>query len=94
MSDGSLTMGRAERARSGEAATGAVRGDDAENDSRAGETRAQSAFPFDSAVDSEPHALMENPAGNREGGLTEEAAQIEPSRALALADFAAPRTGP
>ncbi|MEC7400134.1 MAG: hypothetical protein VYD00_08980, partial [Pseudomonadota bacterium] len=94
MSDGSLTMGRAERARSGEAASGAGRGDDAENEGGAEKAREQSAFPFDSTDDSEPHALMGDPAGNGNTGFDAATAQIEPSRALALADFAAPRTGP
>ena len=82
MSDGSLTMGRADRV---EREGGASDGD---------ALRAQSAFPFAGDTSDEPHALTGDGAGDRAPGAADEPAQIEPSRALALADFAAPRTGP
>ena len=94
MSDGSLTMGRAERARSGEAVSGPARGEDGRDGAGDEKSRAQSAFPFDDFEGSEPHALVADPVGGRDAGFADDTAQIEPSRALALADFAPPRTGP
>ena len=83
MSDGSLKMRRAGP-------------DDAASDSLREEARTiereQSAFPFDDVADDEPHALAgADPVGREPVADT---APLESSRALALADFAAPRTGP
>ena len=83
MSDGSLKMRRAGP-------------DDAASDSMREKApameREQSAFPFDDAADDEPHALAgADPVGREPVADT---APLESSRALALADFSVPRTGP